>query len=199
LRVWLGRTAILILALAAFGAARAAPRPADPILTLHAGLVRVFAGPGAPSEPAIEALARNSFDMPAITLAVLGDAAKSATPAQRDRLGRVLLSRLARQIALAGRQGASAGFTVVGTQPAGGTDFVVTTRDQPPAASGGAHPGETAWRVRREGRRFRIVDRLRDGLSTVGVEHADFAAELQGRSLATVIAEMERRAAAPRP
>ncbi len=55
------------------------------------------------------------------------------------------------------------------------------------------------WRVRRDGARWRIVDNLRDGLSTVGVEQDDFAAQLKGRDVAAVIGQIERRAAAPAP
>jgi len=197
LRGWLKRVAA-VLSLAMLAAA--APQPSDPVVTLHAGLARTFAAPGGPSEASIEALALRTFDMPAITLAVLGDSARTATSAQRARLTKVLLARLARQIALSGRQGAGDGFTVVGTKAAGGADVLVTTREARPAAAG-VQPQAVAlaWRVRREGSRYRIVDSIRDGVSTVGVEHDDFAAQLKGRDVEWVVAHMERLAAAPRP
>ncbi len=200
MRGWLERAAVLVLALAALAALRPAAQPADPVVALHAGLVRASAAPGWPSEPAIEALAAKSFDMGAITLAVLGTEGKGATSAQKTRLSHVLLIRLARQIALAGRQSASDGFTLAGTQALGGDDWLVTTRELRPGAAG-AQPQtrDLSWRVRREGARFRIVDSLREGLSTVGVEHDDFAAALKGRDIDAVIAQMERRAASPQP
>jgi ABC-type transporter MlaC component len=187
------RAVVLGLALSAIGASRPGPQPADPVVALHAGLVRASAATGGPSEPAIETLAAKTFDVPAITLAVLGAEGKAATAAQRRRLSHLLLQRLARQIALAGRQTADDGFALVGTQAQGGDDWLVTTRVVKPA------PRALVWRVRREGRQFRIVDSLREGLSTVGVEHDDFAAQLKGRDVETVIAQMERRAAAPQP
>jgi ABC-type transporter MlaC component len=89
---------------------------------------------------------------------------------------------------------------VAGTQALGGDDWLVTTREARPAAGGAPpEPRDLVWRVRREGARFRIVDTLRQGLSTVGVEHDDFAAQLKGRNVEAVIAQMERRAAAPAP
>jgi hypothetical protein len=103
LRGWAERAAVLVLAVAALAASRPGARPADPAVALHAGLVQASAARGGPSEPAIEALAGKSFDMGAITLAVLGDEGRAATPAQKARLSHVLLVRLARQIALAGR------------------------------------------------------------------------------------------------
>jgi len=197
LRGWLERAAVL--ALAAMAASRPVAQPADPVVALHAGLLRASAAPGGPSEPAIEALAARSFDMGAITLAVLGTEGKGATSAQKTRLSHVLLIRLARQVALAGRQSANDGFTLAGTQALGG-DWLVTTRELRPGTAG-AQPQtrDLSWRVRREGARFRIVDSLREGLSTVGVEHDDFAAALKGRDIDAVIAQMERRAAAPQP
>jgi ABC-type transporter MlaC component len=200
LRGWVQRVSVLVMAVAALGASRPAARPADPVAALHAGLVQASAAPGGPSQPAIEALAARSFDMGAITLAVLGDEGRAATPAQKMRLSHVLLVRLARQIALAGRQSASDGFSVAGTQALGGDDWLVTTRELRPATGGaGPQPRDLGWRVRREGARFRIVDTLPQGLSTVGVEHDDFAAQLKGRDIEAVIAQMERRAAAPPP
>jgi hypothetical protein len=192
LRGWVERAMVVAVAVAGLGAGRAAPQPADPVVALHAGLVRVFAAAGGPSEPAIEALALKTFDMPAITSVVLGEAAKTATAAERARLSHVLLEGLARRLALAGPRRADDGFAVAQTEPAGG-DWLVTTREVRPS------PTAEVWRVRRDGARWRIVDNLRDGLSTVGVEHDDFAAQLKGRDVAAVIAQMERRAAAPRP
>jgi len=199
LRGWGERAVALALAVAAIGASRGVPQPADPVVTLHSGLVRTFAAAGGPSEPAIEALALKTFDMGAITLAVLGEAGKTATSAQRARLSHVLVQRLARQVALAGRQSADDGFGVLGTRSLGGDDWLVTTREL--RATTGAPPAAVVltWRVRREGKRFRIVDSLRDGLSTVGVQHDDFAAALRGRDIDAVIVQIERRAAAPQP
>jgi ABC-type transporter MlaC component len=198
LRGWVQRVAALVMAVAALGASR--PGPADPVVALHAGLVQASAAPGGPSQPAIEALATRSFDMGAITLSVLGAEGRAATLAQKMRLSHVLLVRLARQIALAGRQSANDGFSVVGTQALGASDWLVTTRELRPAASGAKpQPRDLAWRVRRDGARFRIVDTQLQGLSTVGVEHDDFAAELKGRDIETVIAQMEHRAANPQP
>ncbi len=198
MRGWVRIAAALAAASLAIGAA--SPQPADPVIALHAGLVRLFAPPSPPSESAVQALALKVFDMPAITLAVLGDSAKRATPAQRARLSHLLVARLAHQIVLAGRQTAGDGFAVVKTQNLNATDVVVTTREQRLAVGGSPAQAEVlAWQVRREGPRFRIIDTLRDGLSTVGVEHDDFAAQLKGRDIDAVIAQMERRAAAPRP
>lgn len=190
----------MVLAACAFGAARPTAQPADPVVALHAGLVRAFAAAGGPSEPAIQALAAKAFDMQAITLAVLGEAAKAATPAQRTRLSHVLIQRLAHQIALAGRQGPNDAFAVTGARALGGDDWLVTTREVRPASAGAQPtPSVLEWRVRREGGRYRIVDSLREGLSTVGVEHDDFAAALKGRDVDAVITQMERRAAPPQP
>ncbi|HXQ46590.1 MAG TPA: ABC transporter substrate-binding protein, partial [Caulobacteraceae bacterium] len=159
-----------------------------------------FAAAGGPSEPAIEALALKTFDMGAITLAVLGDAGKAATPAERTRLSHVLLQRLARQLVLGGRQTADDRFAVVGTRALGGDAWLVTTREvRPAAASGQPTPSVLDWRVHREGAHFRIVDSVREGLSSVGVQHDDFTAALRGRDINAVVAQMERRAAAPQP
>ncbi len=201
MRGWVRRVAVLALAVAGVGAAHAPPQPPDPVVALHAGLVRVFAAAGQPSQAAIEALAARLFDMPAITAQVLGAEAKSATASQRGRLAKALQARLARQLVLAGRQGPDDGFAVTQTRAIGGPDWLVTTREAPPGvrASAQAQPIVLVWRVRREGRGFRIVDSLRDGLSTVGVQHDDLAAALPGHTLDQVIGQIERRAAAPAP
>jgi ABC-type transporter MlaC component len=190
LRGWVRQASVL--AVAGLLSAAAAPGPADPVVALHAGLVRLFAGSGGASEAAIEALAVRTFDMSAITNAVLADAARTATSAERARLSRALLEGLARRIALAARPTAGDGFAVAQTQATGG-EWLVTTRQATP------RPTTQVWRVRREGARWRIVDNLRDGISTVGVQQDDFAAQLKGRTLDAVIAQMQRRAAAPQP
>src|ERR1700722_11440317 len=134
LRGWVQRTVVVGLAVAALGAGRAAPQPADPVVALHAGLVRAFAAPAGPSGPAIEALAARVFDMGSITAQVLGAEAKAATISQRGRLAKALLARLGRQLLLAGRQGPDDGFTVTQTRAIGGSDWLVTTRETPPGA-----------------------------------------------------------------
>ncbi len=190
MRGWVRRLAVL--AVSGMLSAAAAPGPTDPVVALHAGLVQLFAASGGASEASIEALGARTFDINAITSAVLGDAARTATPAERARLSHVLLEGLARRIALAGPRRADDGFALARSEAAGG-DWLVTTRETRP------RPTTEVWRVRRDGARWRIVDNLRDGLSTVGVEHDDFAAELKGSTLDAVIGQMERRAAAPRP
>jgi ABC-type transporter MlaC component len=191
LRDWVRRVAAL--AVCGMLLAAAAPGPADPVVALHAGLVRLFANSGVASEASIEPLAARTFDMSAITTMVLGDAARTATPAERARLSHVLLEGLARRIALAGPRRADDGFAVAKTEAAAGGDWLVTTRETKP------RPASEVWRVRRDGARWRIVDNLREGISTIGVEQDDFAAALKGRTLDAVIAQMERRAAAPPP
>ena len=186
--------ATLALAVAPASAA-ASPDPAAPVKALHAGLVRLSAAADPPA-PAVAELAARSFDMAAITRTVLGSADAQATPAERARLARALLTLIARQIAAAGRQTASDGFAVTEVRGASGADWLVSTRETP---TGARQPVALAWRVRREGAGFRIVDSLQQGLSTVGVQHDDFAAALPGHTLDDVIAQIERRAARPLP
>ena len=179
----------LVVALARLSAGQPpGPDPSAPLVRLHAGLLAAAAA-GWPPEPAtVERLVRDSFDLPRIVSAVLGNQAASATAAQRQRLSDVLSRRMVRE--LMRRKPVDAGdLQILGARSIGPDEWLVTTRAMMPR-------GDAAilqWRVRARLEGFRIVDGLRDGASAVITMRQEIAEALRRRSLDDVIAEIERR------
>ena len=179
----------LVVALARLSAGQPpAPDPSAPLVRLHAGLLAAAAA-GWPPEPAtVERLVRDSFDLPRIVSAVLGNQAASATAAQRQRLSDVLSRRMVRE--LMRRKPVDAGdLQILGARSIGADEWLITTRVVTPQ-------GDAAilqWRVRARREGLRIVDGLRDGASAVITMRQEIAEALRRRSLDDVIAEIERR------
>lgn len=187
------------LALAALSltlVAGAAP-PGDPaarfIRDLQADFARA-APIGKPADAAaVERVISRAFDMDEIARLALGPRAASATPTQIRRLGGVYLKRVVRET-LARRRKARSEAVITGSKPAGPGLWLVTTR----AVSTTNDPMMLAWKVRKSGAAFRIVDVLRDGSSLVNSERRRFETALRTRTLDAVIAELEQKYARPR-
>jgi ABC-type transporter MlaC component len=193
----LGALAAVVGGLALSLAAPAWAAPTDPVMDLHAGLLKLAQTGWPPAGAAMAPLIDKDFDVAAITRAVLGDQAATATPAQTARLAHALTLKLEQEIARNRAPAPGDGFTVVGTKAAGDGEWTVTTQSNVSKAGGGAaQPSIIAWRVEAGHGEPRIVDTVRSGVSTVQLQHDDFAGALRGRNLDAVIALFEHAAAA---
>ncbi len=193
--------AIALHAILATAAAIARQREHDPpeafIATLRNNVIAASA-PGRRSDDiraALDRLIAEAFDIPAIATATLHPAGESATPAQRERLGRVLARRMTDAI-LRRRNDADTGFQIVGTRAIAADEWLVTTRITPQDETGII----VGWRLRREAGRFRIVDVTRDGASMVITQRQEIASALRAqRSLDAAIDDIERRSGGAPP
>ena len=196
-----GRRALVLgaLAVAAAGPLLAAPPdPAAPVVRVRAGLMAMSAHGWPPTQEAVEGLLARNFDLDDIARAVLGPQAPPITPAQSRRLSHALGLRLARELVRAPPPGEGDGFAVVGRRSIGPGEWLVTTRG---GGRGGMASPEApdqplvlTWRIKMSRGSPRIVDTLRDGVSSVAVQRQDLAGALHGRTPDQVIDLIERRA-----
>lgn len=168
----------VLIALTALPLTAAAADPAAP--------VRVFVA-GAPGRDAaqIEQLVGETFDLDALASAALG--AAPAGPEQRRRLGRVIARRIA--VETVARADRNVQTAVARTKPIGPGQWLITT--QTPRRN--MEPLLLTWRVSDASGALKIIDVLRDGTSSIGVQRREIATALRRSSLDDVIAAMERR------
>lgn len=197
-----GRRALLAaLCVAGLGpighrAAQAAPAPAEPVLELRAGLLKLARRGWPPERAAVSPLVQRAFDLETITVRVLGAEGGGATSEQRRRLAATLSTRLENEILRAAAPRADDGFSVSGVRSIGKGEWLVHTRVlRPPANGAPAEPVVLAWRVKSGARGPRIIDTLRDGQGAIALQHEDFVNALRGHDVEWVISRMERRAA----
>jgi phospholipid transport system substrate-binding protein len=115
------------------------------------------------------------FDLPLIARFVLGRYWRPATPEQRDSyvelFGQFVIKTYSRR--LGGFAGSS--FDIVGAEPIGKSDFLVTTillRKSGPSFKAG-------WRVRLTNDKHKIVDVMVEGISMALTQRQEFAAVLK--------------------
>lgn len=155
--------------------------PSAPVLRLHDGIVAAGTTSWPPDRVDLRRLLDDSFDLPALARAVLGDT--PATPSQHDALAAALAEDMLRQM-LRRRPVPADRFDLLETRALGPGTWLVLTRNAP------ADEAEAVlgWRVRAGPDGPRIVDVVRNGVSAVITRRHDIAAALRGRDLDSVIA-----------
>lgn len=125
-------------------------------------------------DPAV-AIIVEAFDIPAIEHIVLGRDASAIGETLRERLALVLAYRAGVNLFVHAEDARGTETEVLDERPAERDTVVVTTRS--------AAPGKEAvtirWRLRREGRRFRVVDVMQTGRSLAQSERASWEAALR--------------------
>ncbi len=115
------------------------------------------------------------FDMPLIARFVLGRYWRPATPGQRDSyvelFGQFVIKSYSRR--LGGFEGTS--FDIVGADPIGKADFLVTTILRP--KSGPSF--KAGWRVRLIDDKHKIIDVIIEGISMALTQRQEFASVLK--------------------
>ena len=115
------------------------------------------------------------FDLPLIARFVLGRYWRRATPGQRDSyvelFGQFVIKSYSRR--LGGFAGSS--FDIVGAEPIGKSDFLVTTVLQ--RKSGPSF--KVGWRVRLIDDKHKIIDVMVEGISMAVTQRQEFAAVLK--------------------
>ncbi len=118
---------------------------------------------------------RRGFDLPLIARFVLGRYWRRATPEQRDSyvelFGQFVIKSYSRR--LGGFAGSS--FDIVGAEPIGKSDFLVTTILQ--RKSGPSF--RVGWRVRLIDDKHKIIDVMVEGISMAVSQRQEFAAVLK--------------------
>ena len=178
--------------------AHAQPPPDDPgafILRLRADVLAAGAdGASDAARTALERVIREAFDFGAIAQSVLRNVAIPATADQRVRLARALARRMSDELVRRGG-GADHGFRIAALREAAAGEWIVVSQVMPPDAP----LTVLAWRVRLVDGRLRVIDVVRDGISAVIVQRdAISSAVAAGRSLDSVIDDIERRSGAAR-
>ncbi len=115
------------------------------------------------------------FALPLIARFVLGRYWRPATPEQRDSyvdlFGRFVIKSYSRH--LGGFAGSS--FDIVGAEPIGKSDFLVTTMLRRKSGS----PFKTGWRVRLIGDKHKIIDVMVEGISMAVSQRQEFGSVLK--------------------
>ena len=118
---------------------------------------------------------RQGFDLPLIARFVLGRYWRPATPDQRDSYvdlyGKFVVKSYSKN--LGGFAGSS--FDVVGAEPIGKSDFLVTTILRRKSGS----PFKTGWRVRLIDDKYKIIDVIVEGVSMAVTQRQEFASVLK--------------------
>lgn len=172
----------VLIALVAMPLMAAAADPAAPVRTFVAG------APGR-SAAQIAQLVGETFDLDALATAALG--AAPATAEQRRRLGQAIARRIAAETVARGDRHVQT--VVARTKPIGPGQWLITT--QTPRRN--MEPLLLSWRVSNAGGALKIIDVLRDGTSSIGVQRREIATALRRQTLDAVINAMEQRYGGP--
>jgi hypothetical protein len=161
--------------------------PADPssvVVSFHNSVMA--AARTSSSEAEAERAVRRSFDLDAIETSVLADRSAAASPAQRARLGDIIVRRLAARILKDPDVRSGAELVVVKSRQVGDGGWLISTQSGP--RQGGV---SLTWRLHDGSQGPRIVDVLHDGGSLASLERHKLEAALHGKDLDAALAELE--------
>ncbi len=126
-------------------------------------------------EAVLAGILSQGFDLPLIARFVLGRYWRPATPDQRDSYvelyGKFVVKSYSKN--LGGFAGSS--FDVVGAEPIGKSDVLVTTILHRKSGS----PFKTGWRVRLIDDKYKIIDVIVEGISMAVTQRQEFASVLK--------------------
>ncbi len=192
-RLFLSTIVGLWIGLGSFAVAAVQPGAASELIRrLGEQAIAALGAPGASleaREARFRSLLSEGFDLAFIGRFVLGRYWRQATPEQRSDylalFGEYVLKTYSAR--LGGYAGES--MTILSERPAGTKDVVVSTRILRPSGP----PIEAAWRVRRIGGRYRIIDIMVEGVSMVVTQRSEFAAVVQRHGLQGLIEVLRAR------
>lgn len=146
-----------------------------------------------------KAMLNTNFDLPSIGRFVLGRWYNVATPAEQNEY-QSLFTKMVERI-YTDRFSLYSGetFTITGTRPDTGADSIVSSQVVRPNGP----PVNVDWRVRKQadGKSFKIVDVIVEGVSMSVTQRAEYASVIQrgGGNVESLLKMMREKVAAPLP